>query len=755
MNRPRAAAGPDAGARVSGSLGKRAHRIELLVAVTLSGGCGLTWEVLWQHHASLALGVSSAGTAITLATLMAGLGMGGLLAARLDRRGALARPLLAYAMAEVVIGLGGWLAPAGFALMADVDTRLYAVSPTLAAFARVVLTAGVLLGPAVAMGLTIPALVPYAAATGTHVAMIYALNTLGAVVGVLVATFLVLPALGVATTGACTAAVNALVAAWAISRRARASAGSDVGPERARPAPGALALAAGSGMAVFMLEVSWFRSMRAAFQSSTETFAAILAAFLLCLALGAWLTPRLRARAPRPLSWLPALSALAVLATTPAVDRIDQLVPGGTATLWGSLGRVQSVVSIVVAPVALLGMIFPSLLLEHESTAGTGRLFAANTLGAVVGALGAGFFLLPTVGATHTSWLAALLIALAGVAARPDKLALAAAVGALVLGGGVASLGTKDAARRRVQGHHASGFQHVLHVSEGPDSTLWVAEDRASGARGLVIDGFLATSEGHNTGYMEWMGHLPALAADRLERALVICFGTGRTAHAVWRHRPERLDVVDVSAAVLEAASFFPSNHGVLEHDRVHATVMDGRAYLRRSVGSRFDLITLEPMPPNFIGVNNLYSTEFYELVAERLSEGGVVAQWVPHHLVSTRHMRSIVAAFGRVFPHARLWHDPVSGTGILLGGASPIRLHPSRVPLPLSAERIDAQFVLERPQFGSLVDGAAAVTDDNQLLAYGLDRLTRTAEHPERWSSILAARNHEAVRAARRASAP
>jgi spermidine synthase len=507
-------------------------------------------------------------------------------------------------------------------------------------------------------------------------------------------------------------------------------------------------------MAVFMLEVSWFRSMRAAFQSSTETFAAILAAFLLCLSLGAWLAPHVRARAPSPLSWLPALAALAVLATTPAVDRIDQLVHGGTATLWGSLGRMQSVVSIVVAPVTLLGMIFPSLLMQHESTSGTGRLFAVNTLGAVVGALSAGFLLLPSIGATHTSWLAALLIACAGVAARPGTWTLAAALAALLLGGGVATLGTDDAASVRVQGQLGSGFERVLHVSEGPDSTLWVTEDRSSGARGLVIDGFLATSEGRNTEYMEWMGHLPALSAARLDRALVICFGTGRTAHAVWQHRPARLDVVDVSAAVLEAASYFPSNHGVLQRDGVHATVMDGRAYLRRHAGARFDLITLEPMPPNFAGVNNLYSREFYQLAAERLSEGGVVAQWVPYHLITRQHMRSIVAAFRDVFAHTRLWHDPVAGTGILLGGAAPIAPRPSAVPLPLSPERIEAQFVLADAELAALVATAPAVTDDNQLLAYGLDRFTRTAENPERWSSELAARNHEAVRAARRGGA-
>jgi spermidine synthase len=727
----------------------RLHRVALLLAVTLSGACGLTWEVLWQHHAALALGISSAGTAITLAALMGGLGLGGLLAVRLARRGALQRPLCAYALAELAIGLGGWLVPHGFSWMATLDTQLYASSPALAAATRALLTGAVLLVPAIAMGATIPILAPYAAKVGSNVAVVYSLNTLGAVIGVLATTFVVLPSSGVAMTAAWTAALNVLIAAWAFAQRARDEP-STVESAGAWPPIASLVLATASGMAVFMLEVSWFRSMRAAFQSSTETFAVILAAFLLCLSLGAWLAPRVCAIVPAPLYWLPALAALAVLAGTPAVDRIDRSLPGGITTLLETARRLLDVVSVVLAPITLLGMIFPTLLRSHDTTTGSGRLYAANTLGAVVGALAAGFLLLPLIGATRTSWLAALLIALAGVVTHRGAAQLAATAIALCLGGVVASLGADNAASRRVHGYQAQPFQQLLHVDEGPDSTLWVTQDARTHKRALVIDGFLATSEGMNTKYMGWMGHLPALAATRLDRALVICFGTGQTAYAVWQHGPARLDVVDISPAVLDAAGYFGSNHGVLERDNVHATVMDGRAYLRRQPAARFDLVTLEPMPPNFAGVNNLYSTEFYRLVAARLAHAGVVAQWLPHHLITLRHMRAIVASFQRVFPYARLWQDPESGTGILVGATAPWSLHESTVQLPLDLDQIQNHFVLDSAQLITLVAGATPVTDDNQLLAYGLDRLTRTAHGNQSWATDLSQQNHAAVRRAR-----
>ena len=332
---------------------------------------------------------------------------------------------------------------------------------------------------------------------------------------------------------------------------------------------------------------------------------------------------------------------------------------------------------------------------------------------------------------------------------HPGRGQLLAAATAVVLGGSVAAMGVDDAAQKRVQGFRSLDAWSVLHVDEGPDSTVWVAENLRTHTRSLVIDGFEATSEGPGTQYMRWMGHLPALAAAKLDRALVICFGTGQTADALWQHGPTRLDIVEISQAVLDAGHFFESNGGVLQRPNVHVTASDGRAFLRRQTGARFDVITLEPMPPNLAGANNLYSTEFYELVASRLAKGGVVAQWLPYHLITAYHMRSIVASFRQTFPHTRLWNDPERGTGILLGGMRAWSLGSSGAVLPLPPDQIGKYFVLDRQQLTKLVAGAEPVTDDNQLLSYGLDRLNRSAHGVDDWALRLARRNRALVRAA------
>ena len=726
--------------------------LSLFVAVTGSGAAGLTWEVMWQHHATLALGASAFGAAITLASLMAGLGIGAVAAQSWLRRRRSTRPLFAYGVCELVVGAGGLLVAPALALVSDLDTHLYASSPALARSAQCLGIALSLCVPSAAMGATLPLLAAQADVAGTRIGWLYALNTLGAVLGVVSATFLVLPALGVRNTELLAAGLDAAVGTWAI-RSGLAEAARSARPQapelRSRPPLGVLALSALSGACVFVLEVSWFRSIRAAYESTTESFAIVLAAFLGSLALGAAIAVPLQRRFPRALPWVLMLAAAGVLCATPLVDQLDRFTPTHGGDLAAQLARLGTVFAILVLPVTVQGLVFPWLLERHAPQALTGSLYAANTLGAVLGAVVAGFLLLPWIGATHTSWLAAAPYALAAASLAEGARARGALVAALAVGAGVAATLGAGSARDRVQGFGADqDFRQVLYVAEGPDSTVWATIEARTAMRKLVIDGFAASGEGMGEHYMQWMGHLPALATPRLERALVICFGTGQTANAVRQHAPGRLDLVDLSAGVFRAAPWFPSNQRVLEDPRVRAIVMDGRAFLRRHTGAVYDLVTLEPMPPNFAGTNALYSREFYQLVHSRLSETGVVAQWLPFHLLAPAHTRAIVATFIAVFPHARLWIDPVGGTGILVGGARPFQIARPSLPLDLSPEQIEQAFRLDADGLARLASGAPIITDDNQLLAYGKDRFERY-HRGARWGHRMFEANLSAVEAA------
>lgn len=210
------------------------------------------------------------------------------------------------------------------------------------------------------------------------------------------------------------------------------------------------------------------------------------------------------------------------------------------------------------------------------------------------------------------------------------------------------------------------------------------------------------------------------------KRALIICFGRGVTAAALRSENPDRIDLVDISDAVFRMSEFFQAvNDSILDDPRVRTVVMDGRAWLRRTT-SLYDVITLEPMPPTFSGMNNLYSREFYQLAKAKLNPGGTIAQWLPMHLLTPEQTRSIAATFIETFPNSVLWIYQPYRTGILVGKNSEVdeldwhRLEnhvPSR---ELTEKEIRDSIILGRKELSIYSDGAEIITDDNQMLSYG-----------------------------------
>jgi hypothetical protein len=463
--------------------------------------------------------------------------------------------------------------------------------------------------------------------------------------------------------------------------------------------------------------------MRAAFWSTSATFAILLAAVLLPLAVGARLVPWLRRRLSGPGPLL-AAAGVAILAATPVIERFDRIAlatAGPHAVFeWFALSLAS-----VGPAILLLSTALPWFLEDHPAPERSGRLYAANAAASVLGALVAGFGLLPALGFARAALcLGLLVVGMAIVLCGPRARRVAAAAGGLAL---VLALATASSpGRDRMYGKPDLRNVRVVAFDEGPDFTTSVVDH--ANMRALLIDGFLATAEGHAAShYMRAMGVLPALLHERPESGLVICFGTGQTANGLRRASLGQVDVVDISRSVLRMAPLFVANQGVLADPRVHAYQMDGRAWLRRSA-RRYDVITLEPMPPNFSGVNSLYSLEFYEIAARRLGEGGIVAQWLPIHLVTPEHSAAIAATFYAAFPDSLLWMDPLSGTGILLG-----RRHAAgdalgtRWPglgrvanaLSITDEQTRAAVVLDAAGMAAYAATGRVITDDNRLLEY------------------------------------
>jgi len=717
--------------RIRGSAGRSAA----IQAMVLFGGvAALSWEVVWQLQATIAFGVSATGTALTLAASMGGLTLGALAMGALLRDRRVERPLRLYGALEAVIGVAGLVMLPGFGALETLDGRVYDAWPTLAPLLHAAGMAAVLAPATLAMGATVPVFQLVARRHGATVSVLYGMNTAGAAAGVLLLSFVLLPRFGVAASCAIVAAVNFAIfaASFAFERRAEAPAAEpQAAAAPAAPAVPALALATVlcTGLATFGLEVAWFRAMRAAFWSTSSTFAIMLAAVLIPLAAGARLVPWLRRRGVGPATPLWIAGAAIVLAT-PLVERLD-LVAEIDRPFLATLGIWLAIALATIGPAVLfLATALPWYLEEHPDPGATGRLYGANTLGSVAGALAAAWLLLPRVGSSMTAWiLGGVVLALAAAHAPPRRKIAVAGVGVAALLVAVAA--SSSPGRDRMYGATALRGNRVLAFDEGPDSTASVIQ-WSTGDRYLYIDGFSATTDDPVAGhYMYWMGALPARLHPGPRRGLVICFGTGQTTNALRQHVAGEVDVVEVSAAVLEMADHFPANQGVLDDPRVHPIVMDGRAWLRRT-DARYDVITLEPMPPNFAGVNSLYSREFYAIAAERLAPGGVVAQWLPVHLLDPQHAASIAATFVDAFPDALLWVDPVGGTSILVGrregSAEPLgRLWPAPASVPedrrLGDDAVREGMLLDRESLARYAATGALVTDDNQMLQFSQTR--------------------------------
>ena len=726
-------------------------RLLLVLAVAVSGFAGLAWETLWQIEAALALGVSARGTALTLVAVMGGMSVGSIgMGQFLHRRPALrAGPV--YALLEVVVALSGLTILPGFRAIATLDRVVWQSAPALAPLLHV-LAILLLLGPAaLAMGATLPVFGALAKPYKVTIATLYGTNTAGAALGVMTVSFLILPAAGMSSSVSLMVAVDLIVALFAWFLPAVASATTNVELPVVAPEVPCLDVVTVlvTGIATFCLEVAWFRSLRATFQSSTESFAIILVAVLVPLAMAGYTAAILRRRVGRrALPFLLASAGFLVLVLTPLVERLDRIVPLVNHG-YGFLLTLRLLWSLLLfgAPMLFLGTAMPLLLATHESPRAQGRIYAVNTAGAIVGSLAAAWLVLPHAGATATAWSVGLLLCgWAAILAKAKQRWLILGTAGLALGAAV--LGRSGVGQVRVQSQTVEPSHRVLAAYEGPDSTVSAIE-LPGGDRILVIDGFETTAETATAHYMAWMGRLPMLLHARPRSALVICFGTGQTAAAVKDEGAETLDIVELDPAVLLLAPFFRTNHNVLGQTGVHAQVMDGRAWLRRTQ-HRYDVVTLEPMSPEFSGTNALYSVEFYRWMEGVLNPGAIVAQWVPFHIVPPASAVAIVSAFVEVFPDALLWVDPRDRTGIVVGrratGEAPIAstwpgLSRQAGYRDLSPDQITGAVALTPAMVSRYARLGLPVDDDNQALAYG-----RLAYHRMRYGGRMADANLDLI---------
>ncbi len=693
-------------------------RLTVLVLFFLSGGCALVYEVVWMRMLTLVFGATAFATSTILASFFTGLALGGFVFGRVIDKGK--PPLRVYALLEAGISAFAFLMPVLFGIVTwayvgisqQFDVGFYGISIVRFALAFVVLVL-----PATLMGGTLPVIVKFFATKkerlGWHVGQLYALNTLGAVVGTLSAGFFLILILGVREAAYAAGFVNLLIAlvVFLLARssvrgseyrgedqamgqaESRADLGPDAVPESVL-SPRVLRLALWaigiSGFCALAFEVFWTRALVFYLDNSTHAFTTILTAFLLGIGIGSILIARFIDRGKRLLGWLGIIEVLiavsAILAipiinnSTPVFERLSD-VSLDSMLNWKWMGvRFLNSLSVMLIPTVLMGMAFPlaaKIYTREVAKVGTslGNVYAINTIGGVFGSLLAGFVLIPTVGLQKGILLVAAINAAIGVAlvlAEPGMKAgtrtgLAAAgslaflaVGSPVLLGGGMTLTSY---------YEGLETDEVLYYDEGIGATVKVYRD-IYGDRLISINGFPVAGEPPEyQDAQKALAHFPLLLS-RAEnpRVAIIGFGAGGTSWGVLQHEVEFVDCIELVPAVPKAAHWFPEvNHGVLDQPKYNLILNDGRNYALIT-DKEYDVISIDATSPKMAGNGSLYALDFYELLKERVSEDGIVVQWIPHHLLSDLEVKMTAKTFMTAFPHSTLWFSPLRQNAVLIG---------------------------------------------------------------------------------------
>jgi spermidine synthase len=764
-----------------------------------SGATGLIYEVLWARMLGLVFGATTLAVSTVLAAFMGGLALGSALAGRSGAR--VKRPVRTYGVLEIGIALYALAVPFLFSLVDNLYALIWQqFHPGFFAFSlwRFLLSTVMLLAPTTLMGATLPllagALARSPGQTSTSVTRLYTRNLAGAIFGSLLAGFVLLPGVGVRATIYAAALINILIGLATILAERQATRASPVALDDMRVAgssdPNAdqlptfeqmasrfwLFCAFVSGFVTISTQVAWTRMLTMIVGSSTYAFSIAVALFLLGLSGGAYVMARRNPAAMlrETMLKIELATALSLVFSLGVVNRIPSLLIALGLRLqissWGGLLLLQiiSIALLILLPAFLMGMVMPLVLVwagagpADRSVRLVGRSYAVNTMGAIVGAFGAGFVLIPRFSTRFTIlFAAALSLTVAGFAYTPGRavadrdvrraLAAGLTVVLIIVLFAVAprlnladlSVGAYDSLVR-VLGKSRGGvddgsvqrsgpdIHELLMYEEGPTATVSVRRDWD--ITSMAINGRTNASDREDMPTQVMLGQLPVLLAPSLKNALVVGYATGVTAGSLLQSPIESLDCVELEPATVSGSRFFEHvNNHPLADPRLHLIIDDARTYLRVTPG-RYDIIVSEPSHPWVPGVANLFTREFFQLGRDRLRDDGIFVQWLQIYQLSTDSLRSVLATFSETFPYVLVFRVAGAAKGkdlLLVGSRTPLlrdamelriaeRIAAPRIAAELSrvnlksAADVSAWYVCDQTRLGPAVAGSLINTDDN-----------------------------------------
>jgi spermidine synthase len=772
----------------------------ILTFLLFSGTCGLIYEILWMKMLTLVIGNTVFSITTVLTAFMGGLALGSFLAGRLEHK--IKNPLKTYGLLEGGIGAYALLLPFLIAGTEPLFRFIYRnVSPSFYGFSllRFLVCGIILLVPTTLMGATLPVISKYFVKRQAHlgwtVSKIYGVNTFGAVLGSFAAGFILIPRLGITLTIYSAAFLNLAIAGSVLilfRNRPQAELGEkkeefkekekkkkkrETEEEIIRGAWSKVTFVVLvgiglSGVAAMIYQIAWTRVLLLSIGSSVYAFSLIVTAFICGLALGSLFIGKFIDRRKHLVLGLGVVEGIIGISALLVVPLLGKLPVVAAKSIFSSVNSFKHVhfvefgiiFPLILIPTFMMGAAIPiAIKICARDIKRVGRFFgnvyAANTLGSIIGSFIAGFFLIPWLGAQKSIFIAvsmniivAVIIVLhAPTLAMPRRIvgALVTVVMAVVVGSPISTWDAsllssgpylyfgeyKDTSVQKGIGLEAAikeGSQ-LLYFKEGLHALVSVQK---TSERDLVlqVNGKIDASAYGDAATQLMCGHLPLLLHQGAEDVLVIGLGSGMTLGAVERYPVKAVDVVEIEPAVVEASEYFRDFTGDALHDpRVNLIVADGRNHLALT-NRQYDVVISEPSNPWVSGMANLFTREYFELAKRRLRKGGLMCQWVHAYLMSSVDFKAVVRTFHAVFPHVTVWEASFDGDYLLIGSPQDLNIDYEMLIDRLDDERMRAdtgrmhitglasfigKLIMDDEAIAEYTKGAPLHTDDNSLLEY------------------------------------
>ncbi|MBM3750023.1 MAG: SAM-dependent methyltransferase [Acidimicrobiia bacterium] len=737
-----------------------------------SGAAALIYEVVWFQMLQLSLGSSAVSMGVLLGVFMGGMGLGSwMFPKKVDKQH---HPLKVYAYLELGIGACGMLVLLIVPLLGGVYTAI-AGTGQFSVFLRGLVAALVLLPPTLMMGATLPAIARYVETTPKGVSWMgffYGGNIAGAVIGTLLAGFYLLRVHDMVVATFVAVVFNIAVAGLALLLAKSAPyelTGVNVNDPVVEPGARVVYIAiALSGLTALASQVIWARVLSLLIGATVYTFSLILAVFLVGLGIGSSLGSSMASSLKHPrvaLGWVQMLLCVALAYAaymTTASMPFWPINPSISSDIFFNFQLDLMRAAFVVLPGAILwGMSFPLALASvaekgQDPARLVGGVYAANTAGAIVGALLASLLAIAMIGSQNAQMVLIGVSAISGLmllASHADEsgtgksqLATMTMLVLVTAGAGLLARSVPPMPGLLVAyGRYAAtwvGQNEIIYTGEGMTASVAVSRTPNGVLNYHNAGKVQASSEPQDMRLQRMLGHMTTLIPDNPKTVVVIGCGAGVTAGAVSIDPVlTQVTIAEIEPLVPRVVSTYFSEHNfdVIRNPKVRVHLDDARHFLL-TTKEKFDAITSDPLDPWVKGAATLYSREFFEVVKSRLNPGGVVTLFVQLYESSDAAVKSEIATFLEAFPQGVVFANTINGQGydlVLVGQLDPKPIDVDRVQTRLSdpANAAIARSLAEigiysavdlfgtyggrRDDMGGWLTGAQINTDRNLRLQY------------------------------------